>query len=122
MDHDAQHRLKGSAGTRLAPLDDGEWEPPILKTTAARDEGIAELAAGIGQHRAFLESSGKKVEREQSRAATQLVSLLRDRLLDAGLKRLERDKGSLSAVASQIASLKLDPYALADELVGSLAK
>jgi len=74
----------------------------------------------VARHRAFLESSGRKLEREQSRAATQLISLLRDRLLEAGIERLEREKGNLHDVAAQIASLKLDPYALADELVGGL--
>lgn len=119
IDHDEQHRLKGAVGTRLQPQGDGEWEPPIVKTVAARDQGLAELAEAIDLHRAFLETSGQKREREVRRAETQLVSLLRDRLLAAGLARLEREKGNLAEVAAQIAQLKLDPYALADELAGA---
>ena len=117
LDHDAQHRMKG-AGTRLAPVADDEWEPPIVKTVAARDQGLTELAQEIAKHRTWLESTGKKQERERQRAETQLVSLLRDRLLETALKRLERERGNLSAVAAQIARLELDPYALADQLAG----
>jgi len=118
LDHDAHHNLKG--GTRLAPADDGDWEPPIVKTIAAKDEGVDDLARAIGKHGEWLESTGKKQERERLRAETELVSLLRDRLLAAGLARLARERGNLSDVAAQIAALKLDPYALADELAGAL--
>ncbi len=118
MDHDAHHRMKG--GTRLAPPPDDEWEPPIVKTVAARDEGLEELAKSIAAHATWLQSTGKKAERERHRAETELVSLLRDRLLEAGLVRLKRERGSLADVAAQIAALKLDPYALADELAGVL--
>ncbi len=119
LDHDAQHRMKaGPAGTRLAPAQEDEWEPPIVKTVAARDQGLADLANEVAKHRTWLESTGKKQERERQRAATQLVSLLRDRLLAAGLARLEREKGNLSDVAAQIARLELDPYTLADQLAG----
>lgn len=121
MDHDAHHRMSkaGPAGTRLKPATPDEWEPPIIKTVAARDQGLAELAAEVTKHRTWLETTGQKQERERQRAATQLVSLLRDRLLETGLKRLEREKGNLSTVAAQIARLELDPYALAEELAGT---
>jgi LAO/AO transport system kinase len=120
VDHDAHHRHQGAAlVTRLEPVAQDEWEPPIVKTIAAKDEGLAELAKAIGAHRAHLESTGKKQERERHRAQTQLVSLLRDRLLEAGLRRLEREKGNLLEVAARIAALELDPYALADELAGA---
>jgi LAO/AO transport system kinase len=116
-DHDELHRMKGSAAVkRTAPT---EWEPPILKTVAAKNEGVDALADGVAKHRAHLESTGDKERRERTRAATQFVSLLRDRLLKAGLERLEREKGNLEAVAGKIARLEADPYALADELAGA---
>jgi LAO/AO transport system kinase len=120
FDHDAHHNLKGGARPQPPADAEREWEPPIIKTIAARDEGLEDLAGAIGQHGEWLQSTGKKQERERLRAETELVSLLRDRLLTAGLARLKRERGSLSDVAADIAALKLDPYALADELAGAL--
>jgi LAO/AO transport system kinase len=115
-DHDDAHRMKGSAAPKkTAPT---EWEPPILKTVAAKNEGVDALVEHVAKHRGHLESTGDKERRERTRAATQFVSLLRDRLLKAGLERLEREKGNLDAVAGKIARLEADPYALADELAG----
>ncbi len=124
MDHDAQHKMtvakafgKRDAGASAEPE---EWEPPILKVIAAKDQGITELAQGIETHRAHLEQSGERKKREQARASMQFVSLLRDRLLKNALGALEREKGRLDEVAARIAERKADPYALADELASKL--
>lgn len=115
MDHDAHHRMV--TGHFPAPLkNDAEWEPPILKVISPKNSGIDELAAAIESHRVFLEETGQKKEREESRAMTQFVALLRDRLLKAGLERLEKERGNLSSVAAKIANRQADPYALAAEL------
>lgn len=122
LDHDAHHRMvrAKAEGKRVEPVESGppEWEPPIQKTIAAKDQGVDELVAAIAKHRAFLETTGEKVKREQNRALTQFVTLLRERLLKAGLERLERERGNLAVVAQRIASREADPYALADELSG----
>ncbi len=121
MDHDAHHamvRAKAEGRKSEAPVGPPEWEPPIQKVIAARDQGVDELVAAIAQHNAFLDSSGERKVREKNRAMTQFVALLRDRLLAAGLSRLERERGKLDDVAQRIADRQADPYALADELAG----
>jgi LAO/AO transport system kinase len=121
MDHDAHHRMvRAKAEGRPPEKPEGppEWEPPIQKVIAAKDQGVDELAAAVARHREFLESTGQRVQREQNRALTQFLALLRERLLKAGLERLERERGNLSDVARRIADREADPYALADELAG----
>jgi LAO/AO transport system kinase len=121
VDHDAHHRLvRAKVEVRVPEKAEGpaEWEPPIQKVIAAKDVGVGELVAAIAKHRAFLESTGQKKEREKNRALTQFLALLRDRLLKAGLERLERERGNLADVAARIAAREADPYALADELAG----
>ncbi len=113
LDHDAHHKLT-SLGKQ--ERDDREWEPPIQKVVAARDQKVDLLAAAIQKHRDWLDRTGNKIVREQSRAGTQFVALLRDRLLAAGLARLERKKGNLADVSRRIAERTVDPYQLADEL------
>jgi LAO/AO transport system kinase len=116
MDHDAHHKLTQLSAAQKQERDDLEWEPPIQKVIAAKDQKIDELAAAIQKHREWLDRTGNRQVREQSRAGTQFVALLRDRLLKAGLARLEREKGNLADVSRRIAERTADPYQLADEL------
>ncbi len=124
MDHDETHRMMTGLPPKKSaePAPPTEWEPLILKTVAAKDQGIKELVEGLAQHLAFLEQSGQRLEREKSRAAMQFVALLRERLLRGALGRLEREKGRLDEVATRIALRQADPYALAEELAGQLAE
>lgn len=126
VEHDAQHRLLKQP-KRLAPQKDKdgiptEWEPPILKVVAAKDEGVTELMAGIQKHWTFLDASGQKRVKERTRAAMQFVALLRDRLLKDALGKLEKERGQLDEVASAIAERQADPYALAESLAHKLSQ
>ena len=117
-DHDPHHHLLPSGARAPAAPRPDEWEPPILKVVAAKDQGVDELLGSIDQHRAWLDRTGARAAREQTRAATQFVALLRERLLRAGLEWLERVQGQLGEVAARIAARTVDPYALADEIAG----
>jgi LAO/AO transport system kinase len=97
-----------------------EWETPILKVIAARDQGVAQLWSAIESHRTFLDQTGERKTRDRSREAVQFVNLLRDRLLRKALGKLERERGKLDEVAAEIAERRADPYALADELAKRL--
>ncbi|MCI0572222.1 MAG: methylmalonyl Co-A mutase-associated GTPase MeaB [Myxococcaceae bacterium] len=125
MDHDAHHRMVMAKAHGLpveAPVQDPEWEPPILKVVASRDKGVDELVAAVERHRVHLESTGERKAREQARAQMQFVAILRERLLKSALARLERERGHLAEVAGRIADRTADPYALADELASQLAE
>jgi LAO/AO transport system kinase len=119
LDHDAHHRMVRAKAEGRAPEPAPgpvEWEPPIQKVIAAKDQGVDELVGQLEKHRAFLESTGQRATREKNRALAGFVALLRERLLKAGLDRLEKQRGSLDEVAGRIAAREADPYALADEL------
>ncbi|HVE81585.1 MAG TPA: methylmalonyl Co-A mutase-associated GTPase MeaB [Myxococcales bacterium] len=122
LDHDAGHRMTGAPAAPPPPAPDDEWEPPIVKTVAAKDQGVKELLEAVDLHRAFLERTGQKKVKERTRAAAQFVSLLRERLLSSALHRLEKERGRLDEVASRIAERKADPYELADSLASQLAE
>jgi LAO/AO transport system kinase len=109
--------------TRSDPKSDQAWwEPPIVKVVATQDKGTDSLLAAVQSHREFLDRSGERKTRERARAAIQFVSLLRDRLLQSALDKLEREKGRLDQVAARIAERTADPYQLADELAGEFAE
>jgi LAO/AO transport system kinase len=123
-DHDTRHRKTGRAAeprpsVTAAPA---EWEPPILKAVASRDQGVTEVLAAVERHQAFLEETGQRAARERARALMQFVALLRERLLREALGRLERERGRLEEVAAAIVAHRADPYALAEELARQLGE
>jgi LAO/AO transport system kinase len=96
----------------------GDWRPPIVKTVAARGEGVDEVVEALEKHRAWMEERGVLAERRRARAAREVetiaVTALRERIGDLhGDRRLE-------ALAERIVAGTLDPYAAADELIAGV--
>ncbi|MFF5723874.1 methylmalonyl Co-A mutase-associated GTPase MeaB [[Kitasatospora] papulosa] len=96
----------------------GDWRPPIVKTVAARGEGLDEVVEALEKHRAWMEEHGVLAGRRTARAAREVetiaVTALRERIAD-----LHGDR-RLDALAERIVAGCLDPYAAADELVAGL--
>ncbi|MCX5385726.1 methylmalonyl Co-A mutase-associated GTPase MeaB [Streptomyces sp. NBC_00083] len=98
----------------------GDWRPPIVKTVAARGEGIDEVVEALEKHHAWMAEHGVLAERRRSRAAREVetiaVTALRERI-----GSLHGDR-RLDALAQRIVDGELDPYAAADELVAGLTE
>ncbi|MFI6350712.1 methylmalonyl Co-A mutase-associated GTPase MeaB [Streptomyces sp. NPDC050560] len=93
----------------------GDWRPPVVKTVAARAEGVDELVAAVDKHRAWMEERGELRRRRLDRAAREVetiaVTALRERMADL------RGNTRLEALAERVVTGGLDPYTAADELV-----
>jgi LAO/AO transport system kinase len=118
QDHDALHRMRATEA--WDPHDPSWWEPPIVRTVAVRNEGVADLAAAVEKHRAHLETTGLRHDREVARARAGFLSLLRERLLTGALDRLAADHGRLDDLSARIARREADPFLLAEELAARL--
>jgi LAO/AO transport system kinase len=96
----------------------GDWRPPIIKTVAARGEGIDEVLAALDKHRAWMEEHGVLATRRRRRAAGEVENIaltaLRSRIGDL------RGDRRLDALAERVAAGSLDPYAASDELIAGL--
>jgi len=90
-----------------------DWSPPIVKTVAARGEGIDDVAKAIEAHRAFLETPAGK-ERRARQMHEQLVTLFRDTLTDAALATLGPE---IEAAARAVFEGASDPYSACERLV-----
>lgn len=103
----------------LADRPDGAWKPPIVKTVAARGEGVDEVVAAIDDHRAHLEASGDLARRRTRRARDEIeaiaVTALRQRWGDVHAHT------ELDELAERVVAGRTDPYAAADELLASFA-
>ncbi|MGX2994465.1 methylmalonyl Co-A mutase-associated GTPase MeaB [Streptomyces sp. JNUCC 64] len=96
----------------------GDWRPPIVKTVAARGEGVDEVVRALEKHRAWMEERGALLHRRRARAAREVetiaVTALRERLADP-----HRDR-RLQGLAEDVVRGRTDPYTAADVLTREL--
>jgi LAO/AO transport system kinase len=76
-DHDRFHNVRASISI-LA--DDSGWTPPIVRSIAAKGEGITELADIINKHAVYLKTTNQWQQREHNRLKTELKLYIMDRL------------------------------------------
>ena len=96
------------------------WTVPILRTEAARGEGVAELAEAINEHRTHIEAAGTLQERRARN--------LRSEVLGIATSRMRRSMEATAAEDPQTAELlervvrrELDPASAAAELLARQA-
>ena len=92
------------------------WKVPILRTEAARGEGIAELAAAIDEHRAFIEKAGTLADRRARNLRSEVLGIATSRMR----RRLEQTVSEDPATAGlldRVVKRELDPATAASELL-----
>jgi LAO/AO transport system kinase len=89
----------------------GVWLPPILKTVAAKDEGIDRVLAEIERHREHLEASGEMERRRRSHLRLRVETILKERVVAAADRVLGVDREVARGYDD-----KSDPYRVADRL------
>ncbi len=97
-----------------APAPENRWRPPIVKTIASEGKGVDELITAIAQHRAYLAEHPEGQQRVRVRAAIELETILRERLLNQLLHAI--GPARLDRVLSQIVAHEVDPYSAAEQL------
>ncbi|SDM98461.1 methylmalonyl Co-A mutase-associated GTPase MeaB [Allokutzneria albata] len=94
------------------------WRQPVLKTVAARAEGVGEVASAIDAHHDWMAAHGVLEQRRRKRAESEIeaiaVAALRSRFGDV------RGGTALAQLAERVVAAEIDPFAAADELVASL--
>ncbi len=96
----------------------GAWRPPIVKTIAARNEGIDDVVAAIGKHREWMQGHDELGRRRRARAASEIEAIamgeVRQRF--AGV----HGSAALDAEAAQVVAGTTDPYSAAADLLNLL--
>jgi LAO/AO transport system kinase len=92
-----------------------QWQPPIVKTVAIENKGIAELAAAIDRARESQKTPASN-ERRKAIARWRILELLRERLLAEALES-DSTAEKLDRLAADVANKKRDPYSAIEELI-----
>jgi LAO/AO transport system kinase len=114
---DSTFRDTSGRSPLLSKVESGPTFPPVIATSAVRDEGISRLLAAIDDHRNALERSGEIDTRRASIAERRLLAagegILRDRFAR------HRD-GKLAGLLEQLRERTLSPHAAAVKLLREL--
>jgi LAO/AO transport system kinase len=92
------------------------WRVPIVRTEAAKGEGVAELAEKISEHRDHIEAEGTLEERRARNLRNEVMELAAARMR----RRLEEavaDDASVRDLLDRVVSRELDPASAAKELL-----
>jgi LAO/AO transport system kinase len=116
-DREGADRMVTAVESNLAlqSFAEGEWRPPVVKTSATTGQGVAELWAAVERFRAHTEST--RETRVRARGAYRLRELLTQRVL----QHIEHEvlaPGELDDILSRIAARTLDPYSAAAAILG----
>lgn len=93
----------------------GSWRPPILQTVATGGDGVAELWAVIGAHRAHIGDNGDLVRRRAARLRNEVRAIVVARLQEQVGDRCRGDV--FEALLRRVEARELDPYGAAGELL-----
>jgi LAO/AO transport system kinase len=92
------------------------WKVPILRTEAARGEGVEELAVKIDEHRTHIEAAGTLEERRARNLRSEVLGIAASRMR----RRLEAtvaDDAEINELLDRVVRRELDPASAAGELL-----
>ncbi len=92
------------------------WRVPIVKTEAARGEGVEELVEKLDEHRAFIEAEGTLSERRRRNLRSEVLALCTFRLR----RRLEEALGEddhFAGLLDEVVARRLDPATAARRIL-----
>jgi GTPase len=116
-DHPMTDTMVREVRSVLALSQDPEgWRVPILRTEAARGEGIDELASAIDEHRVHIEAAGTLEERRARNLRNEVLGIAASRMR----RRLEATAASdpeTEELLERVVRRELDPASAASELL-----
>jgi LAO/AO transport system kinase len=94
------------------------WKPKIFMTQALENQGIADLMAGVEEHREFLAQEGGEalLAARRARVKQEFLELLKEGMHQHLVRQLSRD-GRLDEILQDILERRTDPYSASEALV-----
>ncbi|WP_043839213.1 methylmalonyl Co-A mutase-associated GTPase MeaB [Amycolatopsis nivea] len=112
------HDLKQMISLARREVRGPSWRQPIVRTVAAKGEGVDEVVSALRTHHEWLVAHGE-LDRRRAARAREEVAAIALRRLHAELADL-RDGDRLGDLAARVVARELDPFAAADRLIAEL--
>jgi len=116
-DREGAEKLEEQVRAVLQLVPDREgWRPPVIRTVATENRGVADLAVQVAAFREHVNQAKDRSERELAYWKDWLLRLLEKRLMEQALRN-GISEHEFEALASQVAARKKDPYAAVNEIL-----
>ncbi|WP_394615983.1 methylmalonyl Co-A mutase-associated GTPase MeaB [Lentzea sp. JNUCC 0626] len=102
---DLKYMISLGRRDREGPL----WRPPVVKTVAARNEGLDAVVEAIGEHHAWMAEHGELHERRLRRAGAEIEAI--------AVERVRTRFGGTDELAKRVVAGELDPFTAAEQLI-----
>ncbi|MCX7779492.1 MAG: methylmalonyl Co-A mutase-associated GTPase MeaB [Negativicutes bacterium] len=97
------------------------WRPPVKRTVASMNQGIAELVGAIDDHIRHLHQSGELETRRTERARNELLAALDEHIGRYVLNKLNVS-GRFDSMVASVQKREKDPYTLVAEIISSMLR
>lgn len=115
----AHHGIRAGRARQEPPPPDDAWVPPVVSAIAAKGDGVAELAAGIEAHRAWLDRSGE-LEGRRRRRLTDRTRQVVERAARRWLWQESAATGTIGGRMDDVMAGHTSPYDVANEVLDGL--
>jgi LAO/AO transport system kinase len=92
------------------------WPVPIIRTEAARGEGVEDLADKIAEHRSYIESEGTLSERRRRNLLNEVLSIATYRMRRE-LEESVREDEDVRLLLDRVAAREIDPASAATTIL-----
>jgi len=90
------------------------WRIPIIKTSALKEVGVAQVVDAMQQHQEYHKTSGMLLQRAQRQVRSELHALILHTVMDTLKAKVSEEEWN--TLIDDIARRERDPYSVADEL------
>jgi LAO/AO transport system kinase len=94
----------------------GGWKPPVVRTVATEDQGVADLVRPIALVREHVSNSANRQARELAYWKEWLLRLVETRLVESVFGNRAKSE-AFEKVAAEVAARKKDPYSAVNEIL-----
>lgn len=102
-------------------MEEVAWRPPIKRTIASRDEGIADVIEAMEEHREYLVESGELQKRRHERTLNEMIEMIKEQISRHVMGTIIQS-GEFDNYVEQVYERKVDPYTVVESIVGKTIK
>jgi LAO/AO transport system kinase len=92
------------------------WQVPIVRTEAARGEGVAELLEKLAEHRDYITAEGTLAERRRRNLMSEVLAIATYRMRRELEASIQQD-GDVAGLLDRVVARELDPASAATTIL-----